>query len=87
MRGIDHTVFQMEISPHLWLLTLRCRSRIFQNESVPEILKKVLAIPDVVYELEGTFHPRTYCVQYRETDFNFSVAAHGGGGNLLLFQP
>ena len=31
MRGIDHTSFQMEISPHLWLLTLRCRSRIFQN--------------------------------------------------------
>ena len=72
MRGIDHTSFQMEISPHLWLLTRRSRSRIFQNQSVPEILKTVLDIPDVVYELEGNFHPRTYCVQYRETDFNFA---------------
>ena len=72
MRGIDHTSFQMEVSPHLWLLTLRSRSRIFQNVSVPEILKKVLDIPDVVYELEGTFHPRPYCVQYRETDFHFA---------------
>ena len=72
MRGIDHTPFQMEVSPHLWLLTLRSRSRIFQNLTVPEILKQVLDIPDVVYELEGTFHPRTYCVQYRETDFQFA---------------
>ncbi len=72
MRDIDHTAFQMEIAPHLWLLTLRSRSRIFQNESVPNILKKVLEVPDVVFELEGTFHPRPYCVQYRETDFNFA---------------
>ncbi len=72
MRGIDHTSFQMEISPHCWLLTRRARSRIFQNQSVPEILKAVLDIPEVTYDLEGTFHPRTYCVQYRETDFNFA---------------
>jgi len=73
MRGIEHTTtFQMEVSPHLWLLTRRSRSRIFQNLSIPEILKSVLDIPDVVYELEGTFHPRTYCVQYRETDFHFA---------------
>jgi type VI secretion system secreted protein VgrG len=71
MRGIDHTAFQMEISPYLWLLTRRVRSRIFQNSPVPEILKSVLDIPDVVYDLEGTYHPRTYCVQYRETDFHF----------------
>jgi len=72
MRGIDHTSFKLEVSPHLWLLTRRSRSRIFQNVSVPEILKSVLDIPDVVYELEGTFHSRTYCVQYRETDFHFA---------------
>jgi len=71
MRRIDHTIYQMEVSPHLWLLTRRSRSRIFQNVSIPEIFKSVLDIPDVVYDLEGTFHPRTYCVQYRETDFNF----------------
>ncbi len=72
MRGTENTSFQMEISPHLWLLSRRSRSRIFQNLSVPEILKKVLDIPDVTYGLEGTFHPRTYCVQYRETDFHFA---------------
>src|SRR5690349_4558173 len=39
MRGVDHTSFQMEVSPYLWLLTRRARSRIFQNQSVPEILR------------------------------------------------
>jgi type VI secretion system secreted protein VgrG len=72
MRGTEHTSFQMEIAPHLWLLTRRSRSRIFQNIPVPEILKTVLDIPDVSFDLEGTFLPRPYCVQYRETDFNFA---------------
>ena len=26
---------------------------------------------DVSPEIQGTFPPRDYCVQYRETDFNF----------------
>ena len=72
MRGIEHTTYQMEVSPHVWLLTRRSRSRTFQHVSVPEILKSVLDLPDVVYELEGKFHPRPYCVQYRETDFQFA---------------
>ena len=27
---------------------------------------------DVVFQIQGTFQPRNYCVQYRETDFNFA---------------
>jgi type VI secretion system secreted protein VgrG len=68
----EHTLFRMRVAPYVWLLTRRARSRIFQNESVPEILRKVLDIPDVTIDLEGTYQPRTYCVQYRETDFNFA---------------
>jgi type VI secretion system secreted protein VgrG len=71
-RSTDHTSFRMQVAPYLWLLTRRSRSRIFQNVSVPEILKTVLDIPDVSMELEATYLPRTYCVQYRETDFNFA---------------
>jgi uncharacterized protein involved in type VI secretion and phage assembly len=26
----------------------------------------------VKWELQGTYKPRDYCVQYRETDFNFA---------------
>lgn len=39
---------------------------------MPEILKQVLVGLDVTYEIQGTFEPRNYCVQYRESDFNFA---------------
>ncbi|MBK6749397.1 MAG: type VI secretion system tip protein VgrG [Acidobacteria bacterium] len=58
--------------PHFWLLTQNSQSRIFQNMSVPEILAKVLEGLEVTYEIQGTFEPRNYCVQYRESDFNFA---------------
>lgn len=70
-RDATFTAYHLEIVPQLWLLTRRAQSRIFQQISVPDILRKVLQGLDVSYELQGTFHPRDYCVQYRETDFNF----------------
>ena len=65
------TSYRMEIVPQLWLLTRIAQSRIFQQTSVPDILKKALQGLNVSYELQGTFQPRDFCVQYRETDFNF----------------
>jgi type VI secretion system secreted protein VgrG len=70
-RDADFTHYEMEIVPQPWLLTQRSQSRIFQHVSVPDILKKVLAGLDVTFEIQGTFYPRDYCVQYRETDFDF----------------
>ena len=70
-RDQDFTYYRMEVVPQLWFLTRRAQSRIFQHISVPDILKKVLAGIDVSFELRGTFQPRDFCVQYRETDFNF----------------
>ncbi len=68
----DFIAYQMEIVPQFWLLTKKAQCRIFQQLSVPDILKKVLTGVDIVNQIEGTFHPRNYCVQYRETDFNFA---------------
>src|SRR5471030_2229315 len=68
----DFTTYHMEIVPQFWLLTKNAQTRIFQQISVPDILKKVLTGLDATYQLEGTFHPRNYCVQYSETDFNFA---------------
>jgi type VI secretion system secreted protein VgrG len=59
------------VSPKLWILTQKHNCRIFQNLSVPDILKEVLTGMEVVWELQGSYNPREYCVQYRETDFNF----------------
>ena len=64
--------YRLELVPPVWLLTQRTQSRIFQHQSVPDILKKVLDGFDVTYQLQGTFEPRDYCVQYRESDFDFA---------------
>jgi type VI secretion system secreted protein VgrG len=71
-RDAHFTVYRMDIVPQFWLLTRKMQSRIFQHLSVPDILKKVLEGLDVAFEIQGQFQPRDYCVQYRETDFNFA---------------
>src|SRR3982751_516310 len=64
--------YRLEVVPQFWLLQRRRQSRMFQQLSVPEILKKVLEGLDVAYELQGDFFAREYCVQYRESDFHFA---------------
>ena len=58
----------------LWFLTRTTDCRIFQEMTVPDIVKKVFADhpdADFKFELTGTYRKWNYCVQYRETDFNF----------------
>ncbi|HLM98350.1 MAG TPA: type VI secretion system tip protein TssI/VgrG [Bryobacteraceae bacterium] len=63
--------FRAEVVPKLWLLTKKVRCRIFQHLSVPDILREVLTGLDVSYQISGTYYARDYCVQYRESDFDF----------------
>ena len=68
------TVYHAELVPWPWLLTRRTDCRIFQNETVPDIVKKVftgLKLNDFELRLDGTYEPWVYCVQYRESDFSF----------------
>src|SRR5262249_38811147 len=65
--------YTLEVVPKLWLLTHAAQSRIFQQMAVPDILKAVLKGLDVDWQIQGTFDPRDYCSQYRETDFNFAT--------------
>jgi type VI secretion system secreted protein VgrG len=80
------TSYRMEIVPDFWMLTRKAQSRIFQQMSVPDILKKVLVGVDVTYEIQGTFYPRDYCVQYRETDFNFASRLMEEEGIYYFFK-
>ncbi len=60
--------------PWFWLLTRTADSRIFQKLSVPDIVEKILGekgLSDYELQLDGSYGKREYCVQYRETDFNF----------------
>ena len=92
------TRYRAEIVPRFWLLTRRVQSRIFQELSVPQILARVLGgVPDLNFEmqLQGTFHPRNYVVQYNESDFAFArrlmveegiyfYFKHAAGGHTLV---
>ncbi len=71
VRNTRFTVYHITIVPQIWMLTQKSQSQIFQQITVPDILRKMLAGFEVKFELQGTFEPRNYCVQYRETDFDF----------------
>ncbi len=67
-------LYEIELVPWLWFLNLFTNCRIFQNKAVPEIIEQIFK--DRGYDsyrkaLNGSYQPREYCVQYRETDFNF----------------
>jgi type VI secretion system secreted protein VgrG len=80
------TVYRMQVVPKFWLLTKRAQSRIFQHISVPEILKKVLEGLDVAFEIQGKFEPRDFCVQYRESDYNFACRLMEEEGIYYFFK-
>lgn len=68
------TSYRAQMLPWLWFLTRTSDCRIFQNKTVPDIIRKIfedLGFKDFEFKLYGSFAPREYCVQYRETDFNF----------------
>lgn len=68
------SLYELTIVPWLWLLKRTSDCRIFQNLTVPEILQKVFSdfpVADFRLDLKGQYPQREYCVQYRETDFNF----------------
>ena len=69
----DRFSYRLVLRPWLWLLTRRSDTRVFQDLTAQDILKKVFEpfSPDFEFQLTGTLPKYEYCVQYRETDFNF----------------
>lgn len=73
-RSTRVSYYRVELRPWLWLLTRRADCRIFQEMTVPDIVAKVFqgaGFSDFRKDLQGTYPSRTFCVQYRETDFAF----------------
>lgn len=66
--------YHATLVPWYWMLTRSSDCRIWQDKSIPDIIKEVLGergMGDYEFALSGTYTPREYCVQYRETDFSF----------------
>ncbi len=69
-----YSYYRATVRPWLWFLTRSSNCRIFQQKATPDIIKQVFkdqGFSDIKDKLSGSYAPREYCVQYRETDFNF----------------
>lgn len=80
------TYYYATMVPHIWTLTQVIQNRIFQHQTVPEVLKKVFEGFEVSFEIQGTFKPRNYCVQYRESDFEFASRLMEEEGIFYFFE-
>ncbi len=72
----DFLLYQVTLVPHFWFLKHRHNHRIFQEQSVPQIIKTIFheagISPDhFELRLSREYSPQEYCVQYAESEFDF----------------
>ncbi len=73
--GPRGTNYKAEMVPWFWFLTKTSDCRIFQEKDVKQIVEQIFT--DLGYSdfdlsgVTGTHPPLEYCVQYRESDFQF----------------
>ena len=87
----SYTIHEITVVPKLWLLHQRSASKIFQGDTTPQILTKVLeaaglARAQVRLELQSNYEKRDYCVQYRETDLDFISRLMEESGIYYYFE-
>ena len=85
-RNARFTFYSATIVPHIWILTQKFQSRIFQNISVPDILRKVFDGFEITWQIQGLANRRNYCTQYRESDFDFASRLMEEEGIYYYFE-
>src|SRR5687768_1529632 len=81
--------YQAEVYPWLWLLTMNSGCQIFQNKTMPEIVKQVfgdLGFTDFTDSSSGTYTAREFCVQYNESAFAFVSRLMEEEGMFYFFK-
>lgn len=84
--------YKAEVVPWFWFLGKRTDCRVFQNQTVQEIVEFIfneLGFPDYVFALTEQ-HPKIeYCVQYNESDLDFicRLLEHEGIYYFFEHQP
>ena len=87
VQGLAH--YEATLKPWLWFLTRTADCRIFQDKTIPEIIKEVFrdhGFSDFKESLNRSYKPKVYCVQYRETDFNFVSRLMEQEGMYYFFE-
>ena len=70
----DFAVYHATLRPWLWFLSQTTDCRIYQNKTVPEIIKGIFrdyGFSDFEERLSQDYHEWNYCVLYRESYFDF----------------
>ncbi len=94
----DYHRYHASVRPWLWFLSRTTDCRVFQNLTVPEIIKQVFGDHGVAVfkdRLTASYPQRVYTIQYRESDLNFVSRLmeeegiyyyfeHGGGKHTLV---
>ena len=81
--------YQAEIVPWAWFLTRTADCQIFQQKTIPEIIKKVFqdhGFQDFQDRTRASYPQREYVVQYRETAFNFVSRLMEEHGIFYFFE-
>ena len=73
LSGTRYAVYQLSVESDLWPLQRDRNLRIFQGQTVPQIVKTLLSENQVNVEdkLTGSYRVWDYCVQYQESSFDF----------------
>ena len=84
------THYSAVLSPWLWMLGKRFDSRIFQNQTVEQVLTSVFSgyapLPHYEFRLLGSLPSRSYITQYRESDLNFVLRLLESEGLFFYFE-
>ncbi|MCI1737422.1 MAG: type VI secretion system tip protein VgrG, partial [Pseudomonas veronii] len=87
--GFRRTRYTAVVEPTLKRFDLRSNWRIFQAQTVPEIITSMLAehkLTDLRSEICFEHQPREYCVQAGETDLDFITRLAAEEGLLYTFE-
>ncbi|WP_414147505.1 type VI secretion system Vgr family protein [Erwinia sp. BNK-24-b] len=73
LSGTRYAVYRLVMEPDLWPMKRDRNLRIFQGQTVVQILKTLLGEYGVTVEdrLTGSYRVWDYCVQYQESSFDF----------------
>src|SRR5580658_9313652 len=84
----EYNYYRATIVPSLWMLTLTKNTRVFQNQTVTDVIQAVLSPYSISPSLQtsNTYTPLDYCTQYRESDFNFISRLMEQSGIFYYFQ-
>ncbi len=83
------STYRAVLRPWLWLLTLSADCKIFQDKTVVNIIEDVFAdysSADYIMDMSRTYETLDYCVQYRESDFDFISRLMESNGIYYYFK-